>query len=119
MLLGQDIKEEELKQLREHVNKGYKMALQFENTYKVAEIILYSHERWNGAGYPKGLKGTQIPMESRLIRIVKKYMLLTIGKNTAPISHKDAIEYMRKYSGEKYDPDMLNWFIDYIENKKP
>ncbi len=118
MLLGQEIGEEELKEFKDHVNKGYKMALQFENTYKVAEIILYSHERWNGEGYPKGLKGVQIPMESRLIRIVKKYMLLTMGKNAPPVSHSEAVKYMKKYSGEKYDPDMLNWFIDYMEKRK-
>lgn len=119
MLYGQEVKADELTRLKEHVNNGYKIALQFENTYKVAEIILYSHERWDGGGYPKGIGGVQIPMESRLIRVVKKYMYLTMGnKNSAAVSHEEAIKYMKEYAGTKYDPDMLKWFIDYIEKQK-
>lgn len=118
VLNGQEIKADEQTQLKEHVNNGYKIALQFENTYKVAEIILYSHERWDGEGYPKGISGVQIPMESRLIRVVKKYMNLTMGnKDNAAISHEEAVKYMREFAGTKYDPDMLKWFIDYIEKQ--
>lgn len=118
MLMGQEMKGDELVQLKEHVNSGYKIALQFENTYKVAEIILYSHERWDGGGYPKGISGVQIPMESRLIRVVKKYMNLTKGNGgNPPVSHDEAVEYMRSYAGTKYDPDMLKWFIDYVEKQ--
>ncbi len=120
MLSGQEIKDEELEQMHEHVKNGYKIALQFENTYKAAEIILYSHEQWNGEGYPKGIKGVKIPMESRLIRVVKKYMYLTKGTEYKKgISHEEAVKYMRSLAGIKYDSDMLEWFITYMEKQQP
>ena len=51
------------------------------------------------------------------MRIVKKYMLLTMGKNAPAIPHSEAVEYMKSYAGKKYDPDMLMQFIDYIEKQ--
>ncbi len=59
---GQSRTEEESLRFKTHVTHGYTMARQFEELYKVADIILHSHESWDGKGYPEGLQGENIPI---------------------------------------------------------
>ncbi len=79
-------------------------------------IALYHHERWNGTGYPKGLRGGDIPVEARIIMICDIYdalrsrrpykMSFDHNKAFAIITEGDA-----KTRPEHYDPDMLHAFI--------
>lgn len=56
-----------------HPEIGYKIALNFPEIAPIAEYILYHHERWDGLGYPKGLRGSEIPLLSRMISILDFY----------------------------------------------
>lgn len=103
----------------DHVAKGYQMALQFDQTRKVADFILCHHENWDGNGYPTRLKGHQIPLETRIVRVVDNYMFWVThvpkGRN---LTKEQAIERLRSQAGMMYDPDVVEWFISFLEESE-
>ena len=79
------------------------------------DIILYHHERWDGAGYPKGLKGEDIPLCARIITIVDVYDALTSRRPyKEAMTHDMAISVMKEEGG-KYDPSLINLFFKNAE----
>lgn len=79
------------------------------------DIILYHHERWDGGGYPYGLKGEEIPLSARIVSIADVYDALTSKRPYKDaFSHEDAIEIMKNETG-KYDPELLNLFLKNAE----
>ena len=116
MIRGQSRTEEERKILENHVKRGYEMARQFEEIYQIADIILCCHENWAGNSYPRNLKGYQIPLEARIIRIVDNYCYWTVptpfGSN---FSKEEARRRLISQSGIMYDPDLVSKFIKFID----
>lgn len=75
------------------------------------DIILYHHERWDGKGYPVGLKGEDIPLTARVVSIADVYDALTSRRPyKEAFSHEDAIEIMKQDEG-KFDPVIFNLFL--------
>jgi HD-GYP domain-containing protein (c-di-GMP phosphodiesterase class II) len=78
----------------------------------IAETILQHHERWNGSGYPKGLKGEAISLSARIIAIAATYhALVSRLPHKEPYSPPEAAEYIAAYSGELFDPELVQLFI--------
>ncbi|HEY1407237.1 MAG TPA: HD domain-containing phosphohydrolase [Spirochaetota bacterium] len=76
------------------------------------DIILYHHERWDGRGYPKMLKGEEIPLSARIVTISDVYDALTSKRPyKKAFGHDESIEIM-KSEVEKYDPTLFKLFID-------
>ena len=79
---------------------------------KISEYILYSHERWDGTGYPEGLKGKNIPLISRMVYIIDVYDTII---NDRPYknanSEKEAIKEIKRCGGTQFDPALVNIFI--------
>jgi HD-GYP domain-containing protein (c-di-GMP phosphodiesterase class II) len=81
-------------------------------------IILHHHENFDGSGYPHGLKGGQIPLESRIIRITDTYDALTSNRGyRAAYSHKKALEIMEQEHAP-FDPQLLEIFFKMKGGKK-
>lgn len=79
------------------------------------DIVLYHHERWDGAGYPIGLKGENIPLSARAVSIGDVYDALTSERPYKRVfSHKEAVEIMKSESG-KFDPYLFSLFIKNAE----
>jgi len=79
------------------------------------DVILYHHERWDGAGYPYGLKGEDIPLSARIVSIADVYDALTSRRPyKEAFSHDKAIDIMKNEDG-KYDPELFNLFIKNAE----
>jgi len=79
------------------------------------DIILYHHERWDGGGYPYGLKGENIPLSARIVSIADVYDALTSKRPYKhAFSHDDAIGIMKNEEG-KYDPELFNLFVKNAE----
>ena len=79
------------------------------------DIILYHHERWDGAGYPYGLKGEEIPLTARIVSIADVYDALTSKRPyKSAFTHEKAIDVMMHEDG-KYDPELFNLFIKNAE----
>jgi response regulator RpfG family c-di-GMP phosphodiesterase len=79
------------------------------------DIILYHHERWDGAGYPYGLKCEEIPLTARIVSIADVYDALTSKRPyKSAYTHEKAIEIMQHEDG-KYDPELFNLFVKNAE----
>jgi putative two-component system response regulator len=80
---------------------------------RFAREIAYSHqEKWDGSGYPEGLKGDQIPVSARLMAVADVYDALVNKRVYKPAhSHQDAIDYIVEHKGRHFDPDMVDAFV--------
>lgn len=80
---------------------------------KIAEhMALYHHERWDGNGYPMGLKGMDIPLEARIMSIVDVYDALTSKRPyKEPFSHEKAYAIIKEGRGTQFDPDLVDEFM--------
>lgn len=118
MIRGQSQTPEELALLKSHVRRGYEMAKRFDELYQIADIILCCHENWAGNSYPRQLKGYQIPIEARIIRIVNNYAYWRVP--TASGSNLTKAESRKRLitqSGIMYDPELVAKFIKFIDKQ--
>lgn len=103
-------------EIRTHSEKGYKIAVNHQELAHISDGILCHHERWDGKGYPQGLREKDIPRISRILNIVDAYDIMT--HNTiykSAISHEDAIEEIISCSGKQFDPYYAKEFIKFME----
>ena len=111
------LSEDEWKEVKRHPETGYHIARGSEELAPVAEYILQHHEYWDGGGYPKGLKGREIHLYSRIMAIVEAYEAMTTPRpyrKALPLS--EAINELEKNSGSKFDPRLTDIFISLIED---
>jgi len=103
---------QEKKAMQQHAIVGYRILNLFEETLDLAEGILSHHERWDGTGYPKGLKGEEISMLARIITVAEFYDARTNPLNKNAMSKKVALEEMKKLSGKNFDPQVIDNFLN-------
>jgi diguanylate cyclase (GGDEF)-like protein/PAS domain S-box-containing protein/putative nucleotidyltransferase with HDIG domain len=106
---------EEWKIMREHPSKGARILEDIEEYKDIAYIVETHHERFDGLGYPLGLKGDDIPLKSRIIAVADAFDAMTqfrTYRNT--ISFPEAIEELKRSSGTQFDPDVVEVFVQYI-----
>lgn len=103
-------------EIQHHPETGYHILNSVNNMAKVSEYVLDHHERWDGKGYPRGLKGDKIPIQSRIISIVDTYATLINKKPYRKAFTKEqTIEIIRKNSGTQFDPAIIKEFIKVLE----
>lgn len=120
ILLKKDrLSDEELQIMLRHATIGYEALksatkdLGEDSFLKMAlDITLYHHERWDGSGYPFGLKGTEIPLSARIVAIADVYDALTTARPyKKAFSHQESLEILMKET-YKFDPELLKIFMD-------
>lgn len=110
--------EEERKIMRSHSEIGYRIAVSTLELSHVANEILAHHEKFDGTGYPNGLKGDEIPLLSRIINIVDSFDVMTNSR-----AYKDAfsieyaVEELKRCSGKQFDPELVKIFLDILDEK--
>jgi response regulator RpfG family c-di-GMP phosphodiesterase len=83
---------------------------------KALEIPLCHHEKWDGSGYPRGLKGEEIPLASRIFAYADVWDALTSDRPYRPAwPPEKALEYIRQNTGVHFDPSLLDVFLKYIQ----
>ncbi len=100
---------EEYRLVRQHPVKGAMIIQSFESLKPVAPVILYSHEHFDGSGYPRGLKGSQIPIGARILAVVNAFDALVAGrpyKTRATL--KEALEELKRHKGTQFDPRIVD-----------
>ena len=107
---------QEWEMVKKHPEVGYRIAKSSVNLAAIADAILTHHENWDGSGYPEGIKGSQIPLISRIISIVDAYDAIT---NDRPyrkaLTRESAVAELRRCSGIKYDPKLVEVFLKIIK----
>ena len=107
--------EEEYSEICKHAEIGYRILNTAPNMTEISEIILSHHERWDGLGYPKGIKGEEIPLFSRIIAIADSYDAMTSDRSyRAALSVQIAREEIRKNAGTQFDPELAIFFAEHI-----
>ena len=83
----------------------------------VADLILLHHERYDGSGYPRGLKGDQIPIQCRIFALADAYEAMTSGRPyRRPLSHREALEEIASLKGIVFDPQVVEAFVSSLGN---
>jgi len=104
--------EEELREIQKHPITGADIvAAVLPNDQDLISAIRHHHERWDGYGYPAGLRGTEIPLHARIISIVDVFEALTSERTyRSALSPDQAVVYIRGVSGLHFDSDIVHSF---------
>ena len=107
---------EEWELMKKHTEVGFDMVADVDFPGVVPEMVRSHHEKWNGSGYPDGLRGREIPITARILCIADVYDALTTTRAyRAALSPARAKEIMRS-SGPQFDPELLALFLELPEN---
>jgi diguanylate cyclase (GGDEF)-like protein/PAS domain S-box-containing protein len=103
--------------MKTHSEIGYRITANVPELHVVTEEILHHHEKWDGSGYPAGLSGEKIPLNSRILAIVDAYDVMTHDQVYQPArSHEDAIRELREQAGSQFDPRLVEPFINQVSH---
>ncbi len=106
------LRESEWKQVREHSNIGADIIEAVDEMDRLAAIVRHHHEHFDGGGYPSGLKGNAIPLESRIIAVADAYVAMRSPRPYRPaLSHDEAVERIREEAGRQFDPAIVEVFV--------
>ncbi|WP_342985961.1 sensor domain-containing diguanylate cyclase/phosphohydrolase [Clostridium saudiense] len=115
LLKSQPLTESEFEIVKTHSEKGYRLAQLLPEFSHIARGILTHHERWDGTGYPLGLKGEEIPLIARIVSVVDSYDSIINDKVYSKGRNKqEAIEELRRCSGKQFDPNIVEVFCKVI-----
>ena len=104
--------------IKMHPYQGARVVAQMEGYGPVSEIILAHHERIDGKGYPRGLKGPDIPALSRIISVADTYDVMTARDSyRKPISSFEAIQELKRVAGAQLDAEYVELFIKILAGK--
>ncbi len=102
-------------EIKRHPETGYHILRSLNEFSKIADYVLAHHERWDGKGYPKGLKGEDIPLISRIITVIDAFDAMTNNRPyRSKLSHTAAIEELKKHAGTQFDPHIAQVFIEKV-----
>lgn len=102
----------ERSEMERHAEVGYRIALAIPELNEIADLILKHHERYDGTGYPIGLKEREIPLEDRILAIVDTYDEMTSHRPYRKAVDKDkALQEIKRCSGSQFDPELVELFI--------
>jgi len=113
------LNKEEWKIVKKLPEVGYRIAGSSEQLKPIAEAILSHHEWYNGKGYPRGIKGEDIPILSRISFLINSFEAMTRDRPyRKKMTYNEAIGEIKKYSGVQFDPKVVNTFLEIIEEEE-
>ena len=109
--------DEEYGIIRQHPEVGYEISKNIPNYEDICDGIRYHHERWNGTGYPSGLRGEEIPLFGRIIAIADVFDALTADRPYREgMSLSQSLEIITKGKNSDFEPEITDIFIDLINS---
>ena len=107
---------EEYVEIKKHPEIGYRILSSVNELSEMAEYVLCHHESWDGSGYPRGLKGEEIPYLSRIISITDAYDAMTSDRAYRKAMTKEAAQAeLSRCSGSQFDPEIVSVFLKHID----
>ncbi|MBI4532823.1 MAG: diguanylate cyclase [Candidatus Melainabacteria bacterium] len=108
--------DEERKVIEQSPVIGAKILEPAKQLHRVATVVESYHEHWDGSGYPKGIKGEEIPLESRIIALVDAYIAMTSDRPyREALSHQEAVRLLQEGSSKEWDPRLVKLFLAILQ----
>lgn len=112
--------DEENESMRRHTELGAEVLARFHLFRSGAAIVRHHHERWDGAGYPDGLAGEEIPLGARVIAVVDAFDAMTSNRPyRKALSRREALRRIAAGAGEQWDPSIVSAFLAMIGEGAP
>ena len=106
---------EEYEEIKKHPRKGIEIVGHIKQLSKMSDGILFHHERFDGKGYPTGLKKNEIPLIARIISVADAYDAMTTDRPYRKFLHKDeAVRRLNESSGTQFDPLIVDFFVNKV-----
>ncbi len=118
LLKAGPLTEEEWAIMREHPKYAYELLRHIPYLQPALDIPHYHHERWDGSGYPEGLKGNQIPLAARIFAVVDVWDALSSDRPYRPAWPPEKVAaYLRENAGKLFDPDIVDVFLQVLQEQ--
>lgn len=99
------------RQMNDHVLSTLRLFEHIDFPWRVLPIIRHHHERYDGTGYPDGLKGREIPIGARIVAVVDAYVAMTSHRpHRAACSPEEALQELIRHAGQQFDPEVVEVF---------
>jgi diguanylate cyclase (GGDEF)-like protein/putative nucleotidyltransferase with HDIG domain len=107
---------DEYERMKSHVEIGAAILSPVQFPWPVVPVVMGHHERWDGLGYPQGLKGEEIPVGARVIALADVFDALTSDRPyRKAMTHKEALDYVSKQSGSHFDPLCVEGLLNVMD----
>lgn len=102
-------------EIERHPEIGWRLLSSTNEFSVLAQFVLSHHEKWDGSGYPHGIKGKEIPLESRIIAVADAYDAMTSERSYRKALCKDAAtKELTRCSGTQFDPEIVDVFVNQV-----
>src|SRR3954451_15554259 len=117
LLAEQPLTDDDWRIVRRHPEEGARVVARMEAYGPVADIILGHHERWDGQGYPRGLRGEEIPLLARMLAVADAYdVMIARDSYRRPRTSSEAVAELRRVAGSQLDPVLVETFVTLLED---
>lgn len=115
LLKPEPLTEDDWAIMHQHPVYAYKLLSRIPYLLPALDIPYCHHERWDGSGYPRGLKGEEIPLTARIFAVIDVWDALSSDRPYRPAWSKDAIlSYLRNQAGKQFDPKVVEVFLNHL-----
>ncbi len=114
----EELSETDLASIRGHCENGVAILETINFPWKIKPIIMHHHERYDGNGYPSGLKGREIPLGARILSVVDAFAAMTANRpHRSALSKEEALKELHGNVGTQFDPEVVEIFTRVVETK--
>ena len=108
--------DQEFEKIKMHASAGDEILQQVRFPFPVAKYVRCHHERWDGRGYPDGLKGEEIPLGARILAIADAFDAIRFSRPyKLSLAKDETIDILRTQAGTVYDPELIEIFLEHID----